>query len=180
MSSSSRDDVASRVRSPWLVAVAVAIAAVALLQARASSHEPARMTAPTFSLEDVRDPGRTVAYQPGRPAVVNFFAAWCAPCRRELPRLRDASALAAGRVDFVGVDVADSRSNATDLLRASAVRYPAGYDPDKTVARRFAVVGMPTTVFVRADGRVDAVVKGPISEGELRRRLADLERLKSR
>jgi thiol-disulfide isomerase/thioredoxin len=154
------------------------LVAVALLQARASSHEPARMTAPAFTLDDVR--GGTVAYHPGRPTVVNFFAAWCAPCRQELPRLRDASASTAGRVDFVGVDVADSRSNAADLLRASAVRYPAGYDPDKAVSRRFAVVGMPTTHFVRADGRVDAVVKGPISEGELRRRLARLERLNLR
>ena len=77
-------------------------------------------------------------------------------------------------VAFIGVDEADSRSNATDLLAAARVAYPAGYDPDKTIAHRFNVVGIPTTFFIRADGTISSVVRGPIGSAELGRRMRDL------
>jgi thiol-disulfide isomerase/thioredoxin len=114
-----------------------------------------------------------VAYQLGRPTVVNFFAAWCDPCKKELPNLT-ALARTSPSVTFIGVDVADSRSNATDLLASAGVVYSAGYDPDRAVARRYHVAGIPTTVFVRADGRIDGIVRGPIGPAALRQRVRHL------
>ena len=90
-------------------------------------------------------------------------------------RLLEAAHRRAGpAVDFVGVDEADSRRAALELLDASATTYPTVYDPDKSIGGRYHLEGMPTTVFVAAGGRVDAVVKGPLTEGQLRRRLRDL------
>jgi thiol-disulfide isomerase/thioredoxin len=121
----------------------------------------------------VRGSAATVTYAHGRPTVVNFFAAWCDPCRRELPVLA-ATSREHTDVDFIGVDVADSRSNAVDLLDATHVAYAAGYDPDRQVARKYHLVGMPTTVFIKADGHVQAVVKGPVSPSALRKNLRKL------
>lgn len=129
--------------------------------------------APPFSLDDVRSPGTPVALAGGRPTVVNFFAAWCVPCRQELPLLERASQRSAGTVSFVGVDVNDSRTAATDLLDRAGVTYPTGYDPDRSVAGRYRLQGMPTTVFVDADGRVTGMARGRLTAAELDRRLAE-------
>ena len=131
--------------------------------------------APTFSLDDVRSPGTPVSLAGGRPTVVNFFAAWCVPCRQELPLLERASQRSAGAVSFVGVDVNDSRTAATDLLDGAGVTYPTGYDPDRSVAGRYRLQGMPTTVFVDADGRVAGVTRGKLTAAELDRRLDELK-----
>ena len=130
--------------------------------------------APTFTLDDVRSPGATVALAPGKPAVVNFFAAWCVPCREELPLLELAWRRSGGAVSFVGVDVNDSRRRAGELLDETGVTFPAGYDPDRAVATDYGLRGMPTTVFVDAAGRVADVAHGRLSASDLDRRLARL------
>lgn len=169
---------ASRRPSRRLIAAlaAVAVAAVALFAVtRAGAGAGATGgVAPSFRLDDVRSPGMPVSLVPGRPTVVNFFAAWCIPCRHEVPLLEQAHRRAAGAVSFVGVDVDDSRTAAGDLLDTAGVSYPTGYDPDRAVAGRYRLQGMPTTVFIDGAGRVAAVVKGPLTAADLDRRLASL------
>lgn len=160
-----------RHRVPAVAVVAVAaLAALAAIVLPAQPDAPGRV-APAFSLDDVRAPGTPVslAQRGGGPAVVNFFAAWCVPCRKELPILERAHRRAGRHVAFLGVDVADSRRAATELLERTGVTYPAGYDPHKEVAGRYRLLGMPTTVFIGADGRIAGEVKGPLSAAELDR-----------
>lgn len=107
--------------------------------------------------------------------MLNFFAAWCAPCKRELPLLAGSARRSGPDVDYIGVDVADSRSNATDLLVQSDVPYRAGYDPNRDVAARYRVVGMPTTVFIRADGSIEGEVKGPVTASNLARHIRSIK-----
>lgn len=159
------------------IGAALVVAGVVLggaITAFAAGDSPAPRTAPGFTVEDVRNPAASVSLPVGRPAVVNFFAAWCGPCRKELPVLQRAWARHGASVAFVGVDVADSRTNATELLDGAGVTFPAGYDPHRRVADSYRLNGMPTTVFVGADGRIVGTVKGPLTEAELDRRLGDL------
>ena len=111
----------------------------------------------------------------GKPVVLNFFAAWCDPCRRELPLLvREASRLE-DKVAFVGVDVQDSRSRATDLLAEAGVRYPAAYDPKAAVAAGYKVYArLPATFFIDADGRIVDQALGEMNRARLRAGLAAL------
>lgn len=159
------------------IGAALVVAGVVLggaLAAFAAGNSPVPRTAPGFTVEDVRSPTTSVALPAGRPTVVNFFAAWCGPCRKELPVLQQAWARHGGSVAFVGIDVADSRTNAAELLDATGVTFPAGYDPHREVANAYRLNGMPTTVFVGADGRITGTVKGPLTAAELDRRLEDL------
>lgn len=129
-----------------------------------------------FRLQDVRDPARVVEFSgtPAKPTVINFFAAWCVPCREELPYFAQEAAARPG-IDFVGVDVRDVRSDAVALMDEAGVMFPAGADPRREVARSYGAVGMPMTVFVAPGGRVLASHQGPISQRELRRLLDRLE-----
>src|SRR5205807_4097898 len=90
----------------------------------------------------------------GKPVVINFWASWCLPCRREMPAFQAAHEALGGKVAFVGIDNKDFQKDALDLVRTTGIRYPSGFDPDGSVASRYGLVGLPTTVFVSADGRL--------------------------
>lgn len=131
--------------------------------------------APSFERPDLRNPAGVVRFgSPTRPTVVNFFAAWCVPCRAELPLLGNAARTHTG-VDFVGVDVQDIRADALSLLAETRVEFPVAVDRDKSVARQFGLVGMPATYFIAAGGAIVAEHKGELSSSDLRRLLAELE-----
>jgi cytochrome c biogenesis protein CcmG/thiol:disulfide interchange protein DsbE len=132
--------------------------------AACGGDEPVADAAPTFSLADVRNPGAEVAFRGRGPVVVNFLASWCGPCREELPELQRI----ANDVEVIGVDVADNRGKAVDLLDETGATFPVGYDPARKVAGAYRVNGMPTTVFVAADGREAGRVQGPVSRPTLR------------
>lgn len=155
--------------------IAVGLTAAALVSC-AGDKGPSGSLAPAFSAPEVREgrPDVTLADAKGRPAIVNFFAAWCVPCRKELPLLVSARRRLGTQVTFLGVDVKDSRSRATDLLSEFGVTYPAAYDPQGEVAKGFGVRAMPTTFFLRPDGRIADQVFGELHA----KRLAQaLERL---
>jgi cytochrome c biogenesis protein CcmG/thiol:disulfide interchange protein DsbE len=158
------------------VVAVVAAGAAALVLTRGGGDavdDQGRRAAPAFSLPDVRDERVTVRLPEGRPAVVNFFAAWCVPCKREAPLLRQAHADHGDEVAFVGVDHLDQRDDARDFLQETGLAYPAGYDPAGRTAAAYRLRGLPGTVFVHADGTIAAVVHGEIT----RRALAENLRL---
>jgi cytochrome c biogenesis protein CcmG/thiol:disulfide interchange protein DsbE len=91
----------------------------------------------------------------GRPVVVNFWASWCEPCKRELPLLRRALAdHAADRLAVVGVVVRDSPAAAGAFAARTGARWPMGLDPQGRAAGTWGVANLPQTFFVRPDGTV--------------------------
>ena len=73
----------------------------------------------------------------GHPVVVNVWAAWCGPCRVELPVIQRASLDYGKRVAFLGVDLKDNRGAAAKLLRDIPLTYPSYEDPDGKVANGY-------------------------------------------
>lgn len=132
--------------------------------------------APSFALPGLVDEGDVVRLSDhrGSPVVLNFWASWCAPCRKEMPALAQVSAELDGRVDFIGIDHQDRREDALALLRETDVRYPTAFDPTGGTAQEYGLRGMPTTVFIDPDGRVLATSLGELTESELRTSIREL------
>jgi cytochrome c biogenesis protein CcmG/thiol:disulfide interchange protein DsbE len=147
---------------------------IGLVASHRRSPTPGLKRGVPFTLAAVVDggPDLTLARAPGHPVVLNFFASWCVPCRRELPLLQRASS----RVQVMGVAVADGQTPATRLLRQAGITYPTGADPDRRVSSQYRVVGMPTTYFIAPDGRVVGRKQGELRPAELERWLDRLER----
>jgi cytochrome c biogenesis protein CcmG/thiol:disulfide interchange protein DsbE len=114
----------------------------------------------------------------GRPVVLNFWASWCVPCREETPLLVRLHKLYGPRIVFVGVNVEDEVQDARRFLARYHVDYPAVRSSDARVIVAYEVMGLPTTVFIGADGIVmdkyTGGFVGPEGEKALRLRVDHL------
>ena len=104
----------------------------------------------------------------GSVLVVNVWATWCAPCRREQPALQRVQADYEARgVEFVGVNYRDDRAAAERWVEEFAVTYPSLYDPAGRTAASLGFPFLPDTYVVDAGGRMRFAVYGETSEAEL-------------
>ncbi|SCE88979.1 Thiol-disulfide isomerase or thioredoxin [Micromonospora coriariae] len=88
------------------------------------------------------------------PAVINVWASWCPPCRKELPAFQRLSERAAGRLQVVGVNSRDSRSGAQSIGEDFGVRFPILVDQGEALQRALNRNAIPLTLFVDAQGRI--------------------------
>lgn len=109
-----------------------------------------------------------------KPVVVNFFASWCPACIAEMPDFEAVHQALDGRVDFLGLALQDRRESAVGLVEQTGVTYAVGTDEDGEIFELFQGLGMPTTVFIGADGVVRDVHSGQLSAEALRARIDDV------
>lgn len=165
--------------SHWLVALLL-LAVVACSQQTPDEIPPGpteRAEFPDFSLENLRNRDESLSLADvaaGRPAVVNFFASWCAPCKRELPLFVKAFEDHGEEVAFLGVDTEDSASEGLEMLDRYGIGYPAVYDPDARIRNALGRSGLPVTVFVTADGKVVKLVAREMDRDELEDAIQEL------
>lgn len=114
----------------------------------------------------------TLSQFEGNPLVMNFWASWCPQCIAEMPDFEKVFQDVKDDVQFLGVNTSDNKSAAEDLASQTGVTYPLASDPNGEVFTAFRGAGMPTTVFIDADGRVIDVVTGQLSEDQLREKIA--------
>jgi len=97
----------------------------------------------------------------GHPVVVNFWAAWCGPCRVEFPVLQRTVPTVGRQVAFMGVDVEDSNAAAAKFLRQHPVVYPSYEDPHRSLINDLGAQGLPTTAYYDKRGKLAYVHQGP-------------------
>ena len=99
----------------------------------------------------------------GKWVVVNFWATWCAPCRKEMPMLAELQDEFGGE-DFEVVTIATTR-NPPQAMQAffeeiGVTNLPLHRDPGSTLAREMAVLGLPVTVILNPEGDEIARLRG--------------------
>jgi peroxiredoxin len=135
--------------------------------------------APRFEAPGLRGGCVDFARYRGRPLVVNFWASYCNPCRREFPLFR--RALRAHRDDglqIIGVSHDDIDDDARAFAEQFGATWPLALDPDGTVADAYGLrpPGLPHSFFVRRDGTVSAHVFGETSPRELDAEIDEIAR----
>ncbi|MEV6693248.1 TlpA disulfide reductase family protein [Micromonospora sp. NPDC051196] len=88
------------------------------------------------------------------PAVINIWASWCPPCRKELPAFQRLSQRADGQLRVIGVNTQDSRAAAQSIGEDFGVRFPMLVDQGKALQRELRRNAFPMTVFLDADGQI--------------------------
>lgn len=153
----------------WLRPALILVPAVAFLAlltvALLKNSPPPRVgdVAPFFQAELLSGDGElTLDDLRGRPAVINFWASWCLPCKDEAPMLSEAAARYGDEVTFVGVDIRDARTSATEFVERWELDYMHVRDEDLAIYDDFGLTGQPETFFLDEDGVILEHVPGPL------------------
>ena len=165
--------------SAQALAVAVVVGLLALLVwkivndeggAASALRRGEQPVAPDFTLARLDRPGElTLSSLRGKAVVLNFWASWCIPCKKEAPMLEAAwKRWRSKGVVVVGIDEEDLKSDARRFMRRYGVTYPNVYDGKQSLAEPYGLLGYPETFFVGRDGRLVHQILGPITkESEL-------------
>jgi thiol-disulfide isomerase/thioredoxin len=102
----------------------------------------------------------------GKPVVLNFWASWCHPCRKELPAIA-AWAKAHPEVQVVGVDYEDDVADARAFAEEHDATWPMVIDADGSIGQAYEVPGLPATFLIDAQGQIVDRILGEVTEASL-------------
>lgn len=158
-------------RRPLLVGVTAGLAAWAVLGGTLALIQQSTLKLPATELTTLDRTTTSLPALSGKPMVVNLWATWCPPCRREMPVLARAQANR-GDVTFAFVNQGEPEQAVRDYLRDEDMQLRnVLLDLFSAVSQEAGSRGLPTTLFFDADGRLVDTHMGELSEASLAQKL---------
>ena len=143
-----------------LLAIALAFLLWPDSAARAAELTPVGGPAkPDFSLQDLHGDNVPLKTFKGRTVLVHFFAAWCEPCREELPALNRFLKRSASNASVVAVSVAEVDPRVKRFFERAPVDFPVLLDRDRAIAKSWKISALPTTYVLDANMKPMLVVE---------------------
>ena len=157
---------------PLILALVVVLAvAILLYRNRQAGPETAAgpsalRIAPPFSLKDTNGNIYSSDQLAGKPAVINFFATWCPPCREEIPGFLEVYDKHREKgFELIGISLdTDSRESMPGFLMNNKIKYRILFGDMETARAYGGVSALPTTFFVGKDGMIKNVHVGYIDK----------------
>jgi thiol-disulfide isomerase/thioredoxin len=132
---------------------------------------------PAAGFADLTGAPISLAQRDGRPLVLNIWATWCPPCRREMPMMVDVAG-SQSDVDVVFANQGEPERTIMEFLDLTELSTDGMVrDPNNALMQEFSLQGLPSTLFFAADGSLKAVHTGEISRTALMAGIEDLKRI---
>ena len=107
----------------------------------------------------------------GKPIVVNFWASWCPPCKREMPDFNEVYKEYKNEVVFMMIDLVDGIRETKDkgqkYVKEQGYEFPVYFDTDQDAAYKYWIMSIPTTIFINSEGNIEIGYQGAIDKETL-------------
>lgn len=147
-------------------------------EARAGKiYETNSVPAPDLTMETLDGRQINLSEQKGKVILVNFWATWCSPCRKEIPDLINLySTFQSEGLMVVGIAVdAEGASVVQPFVKKQRINYPIVVDTARTIESHFdAMYGLPTTYVVNANGQIVQRVLGIFPTEKMKPKLKEM------
>jgi peroxiredoxin len=144
--------------------------------------------APDFLLEQLEGPDVRLSDFRGKAVVLNFWATWCDPCRKEMPQFVQAyDEHKEHGLEIVAVNLQEGKEISQRFVDDYGMDFTVVVDRDGEVGDRYRILGLPTTYFIDREGEIRSAFTGPfleeqngtdvadaIDESELEERIAEI------
>ncbi len=145
------------------------------------AHPLVGQKAPAFKAEPVTGEGPTSLEEAsGRVTIVDFWATYCAPCRKSFPKYQELMDQFGGDLTVIAVSVDDpedaSKDQLTEFATSTGVKFAIVWDKDKSVAGSYKPPKMPTSFVIDKQGVVRHIHAG-YESGEEQTIAAEVEAL---
>lgn len=156
-----------------LLAVGLVLVAVAIVwyRSRPPDQPIVGQVAPAFQLRSLTGATVSLSQFRGRPVLVNFWATWCTPCKKEMPALQ-AAAADHPKLTVLGIDNVEPAVKVRPFVEKLGIRFPVLLDQSGSVVDRYRIIGMPTSFFIDPGGVLRAVYQGALTPAALSKDLA--------
>ncbi|HEX4969234.1 MAG TPA: TlpA disulfide reductase family protein, partial [Nitrospiraceae bacterium] len=119
------------------------------------------MQAEDFQLADLDGKTQSLSQYRGKIVLVNFWATWCKPCTTEMPAMQATyDKLRSKGFVVLAVNELEDDAKVREHIKQYGHTFPVLMDRDNTVANQFGVFGLPVSVFIDQEGRVQEYIKG--------------------
>jgi thiol-disulfide isomerase/thioredoxin len=136
----------------------------------AQETRPAQLT-----FKDIRGRYVRLSDYRGQVVLVNFWATWCPPCRKEIPDLIKLQRAYRSRLQVVGVTYPPQKlAEVRRFVRKMKVNYPVGLGTEATMARFTKSDTLPLTIIIGTDGRIRDIIEGILLPEEFEQKIKPL------
>ncbi|MBD3866988.1 MAG: TlpA family protein disulfide reductase [Acidobacteria bacterium] len=123
--------------------------------------------APDFTLNTLEGKPVSLSEFRGKPVVLEFWATWCGPCRRQFPKMTRLHEQYEGQVHFIMVNTAEDAATVRAFAEQVEVPGIILMDPTDKVGERYGTRILPSLFFIDSEGVVKAAVPGALKDVEL-------------
>jgi thiol-disulfide isomerase/thioredoxin len=130
--------------------------------------------APNFTLFDLDGRAVTLSELRGVPVLLNFWASWCPPCRKEMPDLQAFQEQYGDQVTVLGINWAEDPQTVRDFLDRYGITYTNVLDRQGKAFVSYRLTGIPTSFFLDEEGFIRGVWLGPLKTDEIAENFAKI------
>ena len=125
--------------------------------------------APSFSLVDMDGKHATLEDFKGKPLIINFWATWCFPCKKEMPELEKVYRERKGEgLAMVLINAKEKKDVVKDFIDKNGYTFTVLLDESGDANNKFEVFGLPTTFFIDKEGIIRYTYMGEMTMGVMK------------